>query len=261
MPNNKPIFIIANWKMNPASFIEADNLIKTVKRGIKKNDNINIIICPPSVYLPKIKANSIFNLGAQNIFWEDKGAYTGEVSTLMMKNLGVKYAIIGHSERRMHLKETDEMINLKIQSAIKNNLKPILCVGETMKEKQQDRMSEIITAQLQLALNKTIEAQVFNSGLQIAYEPIWAIGTGEVPSIDEIMSAGLLIKKIITNIYSRKIAEKTPVLYGGSVDSKNALDFVIKTEMNGLLIGGASLNASEFVRIINLFANNQQINK
>ena len=251
--NNKQLFIIANWKMNPVSFDEADSLIKTIKKGIKKSDNLKIIICPPAVYLSKIKTNSSFDLGIQNIFWEDKGAYTGEISATIAKNLKIKYTIAGHSERRKYLNETDEMINLKIKSALKNNLSPVLCIGETLKEKEQDKTSNIITAQLKLALASVDKSQIANRKLQVAYEPIWAIGTGKTPSADEIMSAGLLIKKTLSSLYDRETAEKVPILYGGSVNSKNAYDFVDKTGMDGLLIGGASLNASEFVRIAGLF--------
>lgn len=239
--------------MNPASFIEAENILRTVKGGIKKSNNTKIIICPPSVYLSKIKVDSNFELGIQNVFWENIGAYTGEISARMAKNLGAGYAIIGHSERRIYLKETDEMVNLKIQSALKNNIKPILCVGETLEERQQNKTSEIIAKQLELALKNIDKFQVSSSKFQVAYEPVWAIGTGETPTFDEIMSAGLLIKKILTKLYDRKIAEEIPILYGGSVNSKNGLDFVEKANTDGLLVGGASLNASEFARIVNLF--------
>jgi triosephosphate isomerase len=250
--NSKLKYIVANWKMNPVSFDEADNLIKTIKKGIKKSDNVEIVICPPAVYLSKIKTNSSFELGIQNISWEDSGAYTGEISAKMAKNIGTEYAIIGHSERRKYLRETDEMVNLKIQSSLKNNLSPILCIGETLEEKQEDKASEVIINQLEEAL-KNVKLQVAGCKLQIAYEPIWAIGTGETLSTNEIMSACLLIRKIISNLYGRETAGKISVLYGGSVNSKNAFDFVDKTGMNGLLIGGASLNGSEFVRIVNLF--------
>jgi len=255
MPNfdNKPIFIIANWKMNPVSFAEADNLIKTVKRGIKKSDNVKVVICPPAVYLSQIKSDLSFDLGVQNIFWEEKGAYTGEISARMAKNLGANYAIIGHSERRIYLNETDEMIKKKVKAALKNNIGPILCVGETLKEKQQDRTSNVITNQLKLALEGVDKFQVSSFKFQVAYEPVWAIGTGKTPLFDEVMSMNLLIKKTISGLYGRDAAEKMPILYGGSVDGKNAFDFVDKTGMNGLLIGGASMNASEFVRMVNLF--------
>jgi len=253
MTNNKPKTIIANWKMNPVGFSEADSLIKTIKKGIKKTDNIKVIICPPAVYLSKIKTNSNFDLGVQNIFWEDKGAYTGEISGMMAKNLEVKSVIIGHSERRKYLNETDEMVNLKMQSALKNNLSPILCIGETREEKQKDLTSEIITKQLKSAFKEILNIKYSILNICIAYEPVWAIGTNKTPSINEIMSANLLIKKTISNLYNRETAEKINILYGGSVNSKNAFDFVDKTGMDGLLIGGASLNGSEFARIVNLF--------
>ena len=253
MPNNKPISIIANWKMNPVSFGEADSLIRTIKKGIKKSGQAKIIICPPAVYLSKIKANSSFELGIQNIFWEDKGAYTGEISAVIAKGLKVRYTMIGHSERRKYLKETDEMVNLKIQAALKNNLSPVLCIGETLKEKQEDKTSSVIANQLKLALEGVDKFKIQNSKFKIAYEPIWAIGTGKTPLADEIMSTNLLIKKTISSLYDRETADKIPILYGGSVNSKNAYDFVDKTGMDGLLIGGASLNGSEFVRIVNIF--------
>ncbi|NOQ68424.1 triose-phosphate isomerase [Patescibacteria group bacterium] len=249
--NSKLKYIVANWKMNPVSFGEADNLIKTIKKGIKKSDNAKIIICPPAVYLSKIKTNSSFDLGIQNISWEDSGAYTGEISAKMAKNIGTEYVIIGHSERRKYLGETDEMINLKIKATLKNNLKPILCIGETLKEKQQDRAGEVIARQIEMALENIKKSQISN--LMIAYEPIWAIGSGITPIVDEIMSVNLLIKKTISNLYNRKVADEVSILYGGSVNSKNAFDFVDKTGMDGLLVGGASLNGSEFVRIAGLF--------
>ena len=250
---NKLKIIIANWKMNPVSFSETESLIKTIKKGIKEIEDVKVIICPPAVYLSKIKPNSSFELGIQNIFWEDKGAYTGEVSAVIAKNLEIKYTIIGHSERRKYLNETDEMVNLKMRSALKNNLNPILCIGETLKEKEQDKAGEVITNQLKTAFGGISNIQYSISNMCIAYEPIWAIGTGETPSTNEIMSTCLLIKKVVSNLYDRETAEKISILYGGSVDSKNAFDFVDKTGMDGLLVGGASLNGSEFVRIVNLF--------
>ena len=255
--NSKPKIIVANWKMNPVSFVEADSLIKTIKKGIKASDNVKVIICPPVAYLSKIKTNSSFDLGIQNIFWEDQGAFTGEISSKMARSFGVDYVIIGHSERRKFLNETDEMVNLKIQSALRNNLNPILCIGETLEERQKDRASEIIIEQVEKALKNISKFKIQSRGLGtkflIAYEPVWAIGSGIIPTTDEIMSAVLLIRKIISKLYDRPTAEKVSVLYGGSVNSKNALDLVDSTGMDGLLIGGASLNGSEFVRIVNLF--------
>jgi len=250
--NTKPKIIIANWKMNPAGFAEAEKLLKTIKENVKKNDRVKIVICPPAIYLAKMKPGSFLDLGVQNVFWEDKGAYTGEISSKMAKSCGVNYAIIGHSERRIYLKETNEAVNLKIKSAFKNNLKPILCVGETLEEREKSKTGKVIADQLEAAL-KDISSSSVHYMLNIAYEPVWAIGTGKTPSLDEVMSAGLLIKKVISRLYDRGMVEKVYILYGGSVNSKNALDFVDKAGMDGLLVGGASLNASEFVRIVNLF--------
>lgn len=250
--NIRTKFIVANWKMNPVSLKEADNIIRTVKNGIKKSDKIKVIVCPPYFYVPNIKNGTSFDIGVQNIFWEDSGAYTGEISPKMAKNLGVGYVIIGHSERRIYLGETDKIVNLKINSALKNNLTPILCVGESQKERDEEAAGDIIAGEIEKGL-EGVPSGYLVKDLVIAYEPIWAIGTGNTPTSDDIMSMALLIRKVITRLYDRKTADNLPILYGGSVNSGNALDFVDKAGMDGLLVGGASLNASEFVRIVNLF--------
>lgn len=252
MPTNKPKIIIANWKMNPASFDEADILINSIKKGLKDLNNIKIVICPPFIYIPRIKTNSSFEIGVQNIFWEDSGAYTGEISPRMARNIGANYAIIGHSERRNYLGENDRIVNLKIKAALNNNLKAILCVGETREERDAEKAKEVISNQIEKNLKDIPKSYFANNKIIIAYEPIWAIGTGETPLPDEIMSMDILIRKIIAKLYDRETADKLYVLYGGSVNSKNALDFVDKAKMNGLLIGGASLNAGEFLRIVGL---------
>lgn len=251
--NIKPKIIVANWKMNPVSFKEADNIIRTVKNGIKKSENVNVVVCPPYFYIPNIKGGKSFEIGVQNIFWEDSGAYTGEISAKMAKGMGAGYSIIGHSERRTFLGETDKIVNLKINSALKNSVKPIFCVGESQKERDEDKAGEVITNEIEKGL-AGVPSGYLVKDIVIAYEPIWAIGTGNTPTSDDIMSMALLIRKVITNLYDRKTADHLPILYGGSVNSKNATDFVEKAGMDGLLVGGASLNASEFVRIVNLFS-------
>jgi len=200
----KPL-IVANWKMNPQTLKEAKLLFNRVKKA-------GGIICPPFVYLSILKAN-----GAQDVFWEDSGAYTGEISPLMLKNMGVKYVIIGHSERRKYQKETDEMINKKLKAALSVGLKPILCV---------DKVSQI---------PKNIK------GLIIAYEPLFAIGTGKACSPQRAKKMRIAINRI---------AGKAPVLYGGSVNSQNAKSYIKEAGFQGLLIGGASLKPREFVDII-----------
>lgn len=250
--NVKPKIIVANWKMNPVSFKEADNIIRTVKNGIKKSENVKVVVCPPYFYVQNTKGGTIFDIGVQDVFWEDSGAYTGEISSKMAKNMGAGYAIIGHSERRMYLGETDKNINLKINSALKNSVKPIFCVGESEKERDEDRAGDVIASEIEKGL-EGVPSGYLVKDLIIAYEPIWAIGTGNTPTSDDIMSMALLIRKVITKLYDRKTADNLPIIYGGSVNSENALDFVDKAGMDGLLVGGASLNASEFVRIVNLF--------
>lgn len=208
----KPL-IVANWKMNPASLTEAKKLFDAIKKGIKNIKGAAVVICPPFQYLSFIKS------GAQDVFWEDLGAYTGEISGLMLKNMGVKYVIIGHSERRKYFKETDEIIKKKIQAALKQNLKPILCI---------DKISQI--------------PKDIKRNLIIAYEPLFAIGTGKACSPGRAKQMRLGIRRIVDS--------KTPILYGGSVNSQNAQSYIKEAGFHGLLVGGASLKPKEFVDIV-----------
>jgi triosephosphate isomerase len=244
----KPKLIVANWKMNPQSLNEAKKLFNSVKNWIKRNSdilqNVRIIICPPFVYLSNIASSNFqyqtsnISLGAQDLFWEEKGAFTGEISPRMLKNLGVEYVIIGHSERRK-LGETDEMINKKLKAAIRAKLKPILCIGETEKERKLGKTFQVLKNQLKKALKGTSNIKLQTSNLIIAYEPVWAIGTGNPYKPEKAKEVLLFLKKIF----------KLPILYGGSVNSKIAKDY-IKFGFDGLLVGGASLNAKEFIEII-----------
>ena len=204
--------IVANWKMNPDSLAEAEKLFNSVGRGIKKIKKIEVVICPPFVYLPILKTN-----GAQDCFWEEKGAFTGEVSVKMLKNFGVKYIIIGHSERRKYLRETDEMINKKIKAVLREGLNLILCIDNLSQLKQGLR-----------GISKKVI---------IAYEPVFAIGTGKPCSVEKAKEM-------------RNSIKYPTVLYGGSVNSQNAKDYIQKAGFQGLLLGGASLNPREFTKII-----------
>jgi len=220
--------IIANWKMNPSDLAEAKKLFAAVK-------NLDAIICPPFCYLyAKIRPSGAkFTLGAQNCHWEEKGAYTGEISPKMLKSLGVKCVIIGHSERRIHFQETDEMINKKLKAALKFGLIPILCIGE----KEGEDAKLVVDRQLKEDLNEIIDTDI--EKIVIAYEPVWAIGTGnfcEPQKAKEVL--GLMKEKINNN-----------VLYGGSVSSKISADY-IKVGFDGLLVGGASLDVEEFAKIV-----------
>lgn len=206
----KPL-IVANWKMNPQSLAEAKRLFASVK-------NLGAVICPPFVYLSALRAN-----GAQDVFYEEKGAFTGEVSPVMLKNLGVQYVIIGHSERRKNQKETDEMVNKKIKAALVARLKPIICIANLSQLK---------------SISKTIQNTKYKiQNTILAFEPLSAIGTGKPYSVEAA-------KKM------RKQIKRPLVLYGGSVNSENARDYIEKAGFQGLLVGGASLNPKEFSKIV-----------
>lgn len=238
--------------MNPYTLAEAKELFNAVKREAKKAENVEVIIAPPAIWLPQLKINDGdgLNLAAQNMHWEEKGAFTGEISPSMIVDAGAKYVIIGHSERRIYFGESDEMVNAKTIAAYKNNLIPILCVGETAEEKKNEMTQGVIKSQILKALESISQAQIEAKKIIIAYEPVWAIGSGATPSFDEVLSAKLLIKKILIKLYSRDIAEEVPILYGGSVSYNNAKDFVAKGGMDGLLVGGASIKVNEFINII-----------
>lgn len=226
--------IAANWKMNPNSLEEAKNIFDGIKTGVK-GLNSEVVICPPSIYLPLLKG---LTLGAQNIYFEDKGAFTGEISVGMLKDLGAEYVIIGHSERRKYFGETDELINKKIKKALEVGLKVIFCVGETAEEKEQGKTQEVLKRQVQEGLKDVVDIDNVN----VAYEPVWAIGTGNNCGVEETKESIDFIRKFVK--------PETRILYGGSVKSENSGDYIKQAGANGLLVGGASLKADEFIKII-----------
>ena len=236
----KPL-IVANWKMNPLTGKDAVKLFELVKRGIKNTKKAEVVICPPFVYLPLLKG---LVLGAQNVFYKEEGAFTGEVSCAMLKDLHVEYVILGHSEVRKNLQETDDIINKKIKEVLAASLTPILCVGE---QEGEDKPA-VLERQLSGAF-KGITAKSTKDVI-IAYEPVWAIGTGKNCGIEETMGSLLLIRKIISKLYTKDLASNMKVLYGGSVDAKNASSYINEAGANGLLVGGASLDAREFIEIV-----------
>ena len=237
--------IIFNWKMNLADFIRVD-----------KNNKIEIVICPPFTHLEKVKnsLSSKIKLGAQNCFYENKGAYTGEISPTMLKNLGVEYVIIGHSERRKYLGETDEMINKKVLAALKGGLKIVLCVGEPTRAATRELRKAKIYVKKQLEKDlKNSKFLILNSKLRnhlmIAYEPVWAIGTGNPCRPEDALEMIKFIKKFLS---VKCQMSSVKVLYGGSVDGKNIKNFVKYPEIDGALVGGASLKIKEVKRIISI---------
>jgi len=226
--------IVANWKCNPTTLKEAKLLFNSVKNGVKNIKNVEVVICPPFIYLSNIQhLKSDIQFGAQDCFWEQNGAFTGEISPSMLKDLGVDYVIIGHSERKKYQQEKDSMINKKIKAALKIGLKPILCI---------DKTSQIRKLQRSVKMNEVHRLKKDFWGAIIAYEPLFAIGTGKPCSVDKAKKMRIAIKK--------KLNKNIPILYGGSVDSQNARDYVKKAGFQGLLVGGASLNAQEFIKIV-----------
>lgn len=247
----KPI-VIANWKMNPQIASEAALLFHAVAKGIRGIKNVDVAIAPPFIYLQKLQAESRklkAALAAQDCFWEERGAFTGEVSPVMLKALGVPYVIIGHSERRAHLGETDEMVNKKIKAALKAGLTPIVCVGERVRERENEIPSSV-GEQVKKAL-MGLKRGEFKNGI-LAYEPVWAIGTGTPDTPESAARAALYIRKIARGMFGAGTADSLRVIYGGSVSAKNAASFIARDirGMEGLLVGGASLKADEFVEIV-----------
>jgi triosephosphate isomerase len=244
----KPL-IVANWKLNPTSQKEAKFLFNSVKNGIKNIKNVEVVICPPFVFLFHLQPTTHnLRLGAQDCFWEEKGPFTGEISSLMLKDFNCRYVILGHSERRRYFGETDEMINKKIKAVLSAKLNPIFCIGETKTERKKGQTKEILKSQIQKGLKGIPRRKIKN--LVIAYEPVWAIGTGNPCDVEEAQKMGLLIRKIMAKKYSLSIAKAIKILYGGSVNSKNAKPYITEANFQGLLVGGASLDPKEFVKIV-----------
>lgn len=217
-----------------------------------KNSEAEIILCVPYTdlfYSLLTAQNTNIKIGAQNMHWEESGAYTGEVSGEMLKCIGVEYVIIGHSERRQYFNETDETVNKKVKAALRNDLKPIVCVGETLEQREAGRTEEVITSQTKLALEGLTEEQVQNT--IIAYEPIWAIGTGKTATAEDANNSIKDIRNEIRKNYGQNIAENVIIQYGGSVKASNAKELFSTSDIDGGLVGGASLKVEEFANIVN----------
>ena len=242
--------IAGNWKMN----MLPDQTIKFIDElaPLVKNTENEVILCVPYTdlfYSLLTAQNTNIKIGAQNMHWEENGAYTGEISGQMLKAIGVEYVIIGHSERRQYFAETDETVNKKLKSAFKYELKPIVCVGETLEERENGKAEEIITSQTEKALDGLSNSQVENT--IIAYEPIWAIGTGKTATSEDANNAIKSIRNKISNIYGQMVANRVIIQYGGSVKASNAKELFTMSDIDGGLVGGASLNIEEFAKIVN----------
>ena len=242
--------IAGNWKMNMLPN-EAISFIENLAPMVKDTEN-EVILCVPYTdlfYSLLTAQNTNIKIGAQNMHFEESGAYTGEVSGQMLKCIGVDYVIIGHSERRQYFAETDETVNKKVKAALKNELKPIICVGETLEQRESGKTEEIITNQTKLALDG-VSAQELNN-IIIAYEPIWAIGTGKTATSEDANNSIRAIRNELAILYGAEAAENVIIQYGGSVKSSNAKELFTTSDIDGGLVGGASLKPDEFAKIVN----------
>ncbi|AXC09407.1 Triosephosphate isomerase [Acidisarcina polymorpha] len=247
--SRKPL-IAANWKMykTPA---EARSCAEALLKSLQDHTRDEIAICPPFVSLSIVLdtlSGSNLAVGAQNMHFADEGAYTGEISPPMLTSIGVTYVILGHSERRQYFNETDELVNQKLHAAFRHKLSPILCVGEKLEEREHNLTEEVLMRQIELALRNVSPNDA--SSLVIAYEPIWAIGTGKTATPEMAAEAHLLIRSQVARRLDRKSADNLRILYGGSVRPDNAPSLLNQPEIDGALVGGASLNPESFIKLV-----------
>lgn len=245
----KPI-IAGNWKMNK-TISEAEQLIDEIKNE-KLNESVEAVLCVPYLSLAKAKEmtrDTNINIGAQNMHWEESGAFTGEVSPTMLKEVQVDYVIIGHSERRQYFNETDETVNKKVLSAINHGLAPIICVGETLEQREENIHITLVAEQIKAAFSNVSNEDATKT--VVAYEPIWAIGTGKTASSEQAEEMCALIRSTIKALYGKETAESIRIQYGGSVKPGNVSELMSMENIDGALVGGASLKSSDFVKLIN----------
>ncbi len=244
--------VIANWKMNPQNLREAEWIFKSIRKNTLKLKKTNIVICPPSIYIDKLKnlcKNSIF-IGAQNCFYQEKGSWTGKISIKMLKNIGSDFVILGHSELKK-IGEDDEIVNAKVKLVLKNRLKPIICIGENLRD-IDGKYFAVLEKQLLVALKGV--GSKFSNKLIIVYEPVWAVGKSSKKMINskELLQTSIFLKKILVDKYGIKNLKKIQVLYGGSVNPRNAEDLIQNGGIDGFLVGRDSLIPENFKKIIQI---------
>tara|TARA_B100000242_G_scaffold40269_1_gene24059 strand:+ start:1254 stop:2000 length:747 start_codon:yes stop_codon:yes gene_type:complete len=243
--------VAGNWKMN-LNHSDSTQLIDEINTK-EIHPDVELIVAPPSIYLSSLhKKQHHFSLSAQNIHFEENGAFTGEISAEMLSSLNINYAIVGHSERRSMFHETDEIIFKKVKSLLKYNISPIFCCGESKEEREEGRAFEVVSNQLNYLLSDLNEDQIRK--IIIAYEPVWAIGTGLTASPEDAQKMHKHIRESLADQFSLKTAENIPILYGGSCKPKNAKDIFSQDDIDGGLIGGASLDCNSFLSIANSFS-------
>jgi len=242
--------IAGNWKMNK-NMEEANTFIDQVAEKVPASDSVEAIVCAPFPYLPslveKAKGTNV-KVSAQNMHFEDNGAFTGEVSPAMLKDIGVTHVVLGHSERREYFAETDETVNKKVHAAFKHNLTPIVCVGETLDQREANETKTHVEKQVKKALDGLNEEQI--SSTIIAYEPIWAIGTGKTASSEDANEVCTHIRNVIKDVTSEQAAEQVIIQYGGSVKPANVDELLAQSDIDGALVGGASLEPDSFLQLV-----------
>ena len=247
--NRKPI-IAGNWKLNK-TIKEAIELVTLLKRLIQDTQSVDVVVCPVYTALSDVSEvliESEIKLGAQDLYWEEKGAFTGEVSGSLLKDAGASYVIIGHSERRQFFHETHETVNKKTKAALKAGLIPIVCVGELLKEREAGQTFEVIQRQLEGAFVNFSKEEI--QALVLAYEPVWAIGTGKVATPQQAQEVHAFIRKEIAKMFGAETATSLRIQYGGSVKADNIADLMREADIDGALVGGASLDAQSFIDIV-----------
>lgn len=245
----KPV-IVGNWKMN-MTVSEARELLEGIKAK-ELDKNVEAGVCTPAIDLPaaaEILEGTEIGFGGENMYYEESGAYTGEISPLMLTDIGAKYVILGHSERRDIFGEDDELINEKVLSAFEHGLTPILCCGESLEEREANKQEEKVKTQIEADLKDVSEEDI--KKLVIAYEPIWAIGTGKTASADDAEAMCKFIRDLVAELYSKDAAEAIRIQYGGSVKPDNVKELMAKENIDGALVGGASLKADDFAALVN----------
>ena len=246
--NEKP-FIAGNWKMYK-TIPEAVEMVKALKEASSEQIEAELVVIPPMTVLSEVKKaieGSQVKLGAQNMYWEDEGAFTGEISAPMLKDAGCEYAVIGHSERRQYFGETDETVNKKIKAALAHNLIPIMCIGESLDEREKGKTIEKVEDQINAGLEGLGKDEI--SRLIIAYEPIWAIGTGLTATPSQAEEVHIFIREKLAEKYGNETASCAIILYGGSVKPASTYELLKEKNINGALVGGASLEADSFIQI------------
>jgi triosephosphate isomerase (TIM) len=251
-------YIIGNWKMNPTTAADAKALWEEITAAAQPAANVRAVVCPPHVYVGLLSAHKKIALGGQDCFWGKAGAYTGATSSSMLKDIGCQFVIVGHSERREFFGEDEAVVNKKVKAALGAGLQTVLAIGEKTRNtfdgqgRHTNELDPVVETQLSEALKGVSAKQAEN--LIVTYEPLWAISKGKADhataTTDDVMTAVIFIRKLLSSLYSRALAERVPVLYGGSTNSKNLKRFLVDGSADGALVGGASLKADEFVKMI-----------